>query len=200
MDILPAWFVFIAAAVRLSGGASYTLAALRGDAKPNPVTWFFWALTSLIVFIAQIAAGAGWSAVMSFAFAFSPLAVFAISLKKNWSRAHFTSATITCAILASIGIVLWRITNNPTLAITFSILADIFASIPTLIKAYRTPKSEHARTYVLSMVSAVITLLATSSATFATVAFPTYMFLINLVIFSDIQLGSLASQPSRRAK
>lgn len=201
MGILPAWFVFVAAGIRLSSGATYTMAALKGRAKPNPITWLFWALTPMIVFIAQVVGHAGWSAVMSFAFALSPLIVFIISLKKNWSRAHFTPSTIACAILATIGVVLWQLTNNPVMAIIFSIMADTFASIPTLIKCYYTPHSEYPLSYFLSMVSVLVTLAATSSWSFTSSAFAVYMFCINFLLFSFIVFSPVAhARPQTRRK
>lgn len=182
--MIPAWFVAIAVVIRLAGGISYARAVVRGRAKPNPVTWFFWALTALVAFAAQISSGVGWSAISTFALALGPLVIFSLALKHNWSRSHFTPATIACAVLAMCGIILWQLTSNPTLAIIFSIVADIFGSIPTVIKAYQEPQSEVSGPYLASMCSMVITLLTINDWNFASYAFPAYIFLINFVIFS----------------
>lgn len=184
--MLPAWCIIFAVAIRLIGGAAYAQAVIKGRAKPNPITWFFWGVVPMIVFVAQVTEGAWIAAIMSLALGISPMVIFLLSLKKNWSRAHFTPATTACAVVAAGGIVAWQLTDNPMLAILFSIIADIFASIPTIIKAYAHPKSEVALPYVLSMVSMVITLFTITQWTLAAYAFPVYMLLINLVIFSVV--------------
>lgn len=197
--MLPAWIIIIAVVLRLVSGATYALAVVKGRAKPNPVTWFFWALTPMIVFVAQMVEQVGWDSATTLALGLSPLIIFIISLKNNWNRSHFTPSTLACAVLAAIGIVLWRITDDPNLAIAFSILADIFGSIPTVLKAYKQPKSEVATPYLLSMASMVITLLAITEWSMASAAFPIYIFLINFVIFSltKFELG-LRKRPLRR--
>lgn len=183
-SVIPAGFLAVAIAIRLGGGLAYARAVIRGRAKPNPITWFFWALTALIVFVAQVVAGVGWGASISFALGLSPLVIFVLSLRHNWSRAHFTPATVTCAVIASVGVILWQLTQDPNLAIIFSIVADFFGSLPTVIKAYQRPQSEVSLPYLLSMLSMVITLLTLTRWGFADFAFPVYIFCINALIFS----------------
>lgn len=181
--MLPVWFIFVAMAIRLSGGVSYICAVLARKAHPNPITWFFWALTPLIAFVAQLSQHVGIAAWMTLALAVGPLVIFGLSLKHNWSRAHFTPSTICCAILAVVGIVLWLSTDNPVYAIIFSILADIFGSIPTLIKTWHRPESEHATAYLLSILAMAVTLFTITNWSFVSYGMPLYMLLINFVIF-----------------
>lgn len=187
--MLPAWFIFVAITIRIYGGFGYIWGVLKGKAKPNPITWFIWGLTPMIAFAAQLQEGVGYEAWMTFALGAGPLCVFLLSLFKSRSSSHFTVFNIGCGVIALFGIVLWQLTNNPLLAIVFSIVADIFASIPTIRKGYRHPHSEYALPYLLSIISMIITLLTVSNWTFATYAFPLYMLLINLVLFTSITLG-----------
>lgn len=194
--MLPAWIVVCAALLRLLSGGSYAWAVIRNRAKPNPITWFFWALTPTIVFFAQLFQGVGWGLFITFALGFGPLVVFILSLRHNWNRSHFTPSTITCAILAAVGIFLWLTTNNPTLAIIFSILADIFGSVPTIIKIWRTPASEYLPAYLITMAAMTLSLLTITEWEFAQYSFPVYIFMINLVIFGT---GFIASKRPVRA-
>lgn len=184
--MLPEWFVVFAVAMRLASGATYAKAVLSRRTQPNPVTWFFWALTPIIVFCAQLfhLETVGWGIATTVALGLSPLIVFVLSLRHNLHRSHFTPATIACGILAACGIVLWLNTNDPTLAIIFSIAADAFASIPTVIKAWRNPTSEYLPAYLITIASVIITLLTITTWTFASYAFPIYIFAINLIIFT----------------
>ncbi|HXH26817.1 MAG TPA: hypothetical protein VNG90_02895 [Candidatus Acidoferrum sp.] len=186
--MLPVWFLNIAIVIRLLGGAGYVVAVLRGKAKPNPVTWFFWGLTPMLAFAAQVSEGVGPQACVTFALGIGPLAVFCLSLTRgHHAPMSFAPSTIACGILAALGIVLWQTTSDPTLAIVFSILADIAASVPTLMKAYHKPGTEYGLTYLLSMISMVITLLTITHWTFGRYAFPIYIFFINLSLFSLVQ-------------
>lgn len=180
--MLPAWFILFAAGLRLLSGATYAFAVIKNRAQPNPVTWFFWALTPAIVFVAQLFEGVSWGLFTTFALGFGPLVVFVLSLRHNWKRSHFTPSTIICGILAGVGVVLWLTTNNPTMAIIFSILADIFGSIPTIIKVWRAPASEFLPAYAITIVSITLTLLTITTWSFAHAAFPLYILAINIVI------------------
>lgn len=181
--MLPAEWIIGAVTIRLLAGSSYIWAVLRGHAKPNPITWFFWGLTPLIAFAAQLHEQVGAAAWMTLALALGPICIFILSLFKSLSASHFTPSTLACSILAVAGIILWQITDNPMLAIIFSIAADIFGSIPTVIKAYRQPHSEYELAYLLSMASMVLTLCTLDEWVFTAYAFPLYIFGINLVIF-----------------
>jgi hypothetical protein len=52
-----------------------------------------------------------------------------------------------CGIFSLLALLLWVITNEPLVAIIFAIISDILASIPTIIKAWKFPKSETTITY-----------------------------------------------------
>ncbi len=182
--MLPAWCVVFAIALRLGGGSQYAWGVLKGKARPNPVTWFLWGFTSMVAFAAQVQEGVGLSAFGTFALGLSPLIVFGISVIKNRKISHLTPFTIACALCTFVGIILWRVTSDASLAILFSIIADIFAGLPTVVKAYKDPASEYARPYLISIISTIIIMLTIHSFTFASVAFPFYMFLTNVMFFT----------------
>ena len=186
--MLPAWFVVFSVAIRLIGGSQYVWAIIKGKARPNPVTWLLWGLTPAIAFIAQIQGGfTGQSAVL-LALATSPLVIFGVTVARHSIKEHLTPFAITCGVIALIGIVLWRITSLPELAIIFSIIADIFATLPTLLKTYKDRTSEYAVPYILSMLSMIITLLTIHDWAFTIYAFPLYMLGINTLILSFVLL------------
>lgn len=190
--ILPAWFVYVAIAIRLISGAVYTTATMKGKAKPSPVTWFFWGLTPMIAFAAQVSRGGGIeSSLMTFAIGLGPLVIFITAFFKNRKNWKFTISNGVCAILAAIGVALWLITDDPVLAMIFSILADFSASLPTITKSYLKPKSEYPVAYAISMLSMILTLLALSDWSFLNYAFEAYILVINLIILSAICIGHL---------
>lgn len=189
--MLPIWFVYIAAAIRLIGGVAYLRATLSGRAQPNPVSWLLWGIVPLIAFAAELVAGVGIVAIVTLALGVSPLMVFAAAIYKNHRSFQLTGFNLLCAIVAVVGIIIWITTQQPELAIAAMIVADFFSSLPTVKKAWQKPKTEFPPTYLLSATSMLITLLTISSWSFAASAFPIYVLILNTTIFA------IASRPKK---
>lgn len=198
--MLPGWVVIFSVLIRLISGGRYAWGVLNGKARPNPVTWFLWGLTPLIACAAQWHSGLTAQSVVLLALGISPLAVACIAVTKQGFRQHVTPFTVGCGLIALIGIVLWRVTTQPELAIICSILADIFATLPTLQKAYHDPASEYPLPYLLSMISMILTLLTIQAWQFTAYAFPLYMLGINLslFIFARFQLKKLFNRRQKK--
>jgi hypothetical protein len=183
--MLGSEFLIFAVILRVLAGLDYLLATLKGQAQPNPVTWLFWGLAPLVAFVAQIQKTIEPSAWVTLALSVGPLLIFIISLTKRhrWKVGFFD---ILCGASAGVGIVLWQITSDPILAITFGIVADILGGVPTIVKSYVAPSSEKATPYLLSVASMVLTLATIQSWRFIDYAFPVYILLINLLLFGLI--------------
>ncbi len=65
-----------------------------------------------------------------------------------------------CLIIAIIGVIGWKLTGNPILGISFSILADLAAYVPTFIKTWQHPSTETPWYYAIGTASALLGLLA----------------------------------------
>jgi len=189
--MLPGSFVVLSVLIRLVSGGRYAWGITRGKASPNPVTWLLWAITPLIAFIAQLQHGLALQSVVLLALFASPAVVTILTVRRQGFRRYLTPFTLVCAAIAAAGIVLWRITDHPEIAIAFAILADIFATLPTLVKSYRDPSTEYALPYLLSAGSMLVTLLTIRDWTYTVFAFPLYMLAINLVLatFAHFQLN-----------
>lgn len=186
--MLPGWFVVVSVCIRLMSGGQYAWAVLKGKAEPNPVTWFLWGLTPMIAFAAQLQKGLTTQSIVLLALGLTPLIIFCLGAKKNGITRYLTPFSVGCGSIALVGIVLWQITARPELAITFCIAADIFATLPTLQKAYKDRSSEYPFPYILSITSMCITLLTIKTWAFTTFAFPLYMLCINVVILGFVVL------------
>ena len=138
----------------------------------------------MVAFVAQLKGGAGPEAVVTFVLGATPLVVCALAVAKGRAESGGTGLTIGCAAITIIGVVLWQLTDNPVLAVLFCIIADLFASLPTLVKAYIDPSSEYPLPYLMSATAMVVTLLTVESWTFTVYGFPLYMLMVNAAIFS----------------
>lgn len=172
-------YAILGALVASMGGFYYFYETIRGTAKPNRVTWLLWAVFPMITFFAQQSSGVGLISWVSFVSGFTPILVLVASFfnkKAYWKTEPIDYA---CLVAAVIGISLWAITDNANLAILFSIIADIFAAAPTLIKCYKHPESESWVAYGLSTVGFSFTILTIQKWTFDNYAFIIYLALIN---------------------
>lgn len=180
-------FIFLAPILIIYGDLRYMLAALRGEVKPNRVTWFLWALAPLVAFSSQYIQGVGMPALTTFALGFVPLFIFIASFLNKKAYWKITTFDLICGALAVIGLVLWGITKTGNFAITFGILADGLAAVPTLVKSYNFPETENYHPFLFSGIGSVITLLAIKDWSFAHYAFPIYMLSLCIILFSLIR-------------
>ena len=112
--------------------------------------------------------------------ALQSVVVFLLSLK--YGVGGWAKTDLICLGIAIIGIVIWKVTNNPALGLYASIIADFSGMIPALIKTYRRPDSEYYLSYIFDIVAAVLTLLAITSWKVEGFAYPLYIAIINSVM------------------
>jgi hypothetical protein len=180
-------FVIVGAIIAAVGSLSYLRDTLKGRVKPNRVSFLLWSLAPLIAFFAEIKQGVGIQALMTFIVGFLPLTIFIASFVNKQAVWNLTGFDLVCGTLSIIGLVLWYITKSGNIAIIFSILADALAATPTIVKSFNYPETESAWPYFASTISAILTLLTVKVWNIANIAFPLYIVLITLVIFSLVQ-------------
>lgn len=153
-----------------------------GKTKPNRITWLLWGVFPMITFAAQRAEGVQSISWATFAAGLPPLLVVAASFSNK--KAYWQTKTVDymCLALGVFGTVLWAITDKPNLAILFSILADLAAGTPTIIKSWTHPETESWRAYAISTFGFVIAIVSIHSWTFQNYAFLLYLLLVNGLI------------------
>lgn len=187
--MLPSYFAIIGAIIASIGGLKYLYDTVFGNTKPNRVTWLLWALFPIIIFVSQRSQGVSLGLWATVAAGFTPALIFLASFinKKAYWKTELLD--YICLGLAIVGITLWAVTDQPNVAILFSILADLAAAVPTIIKSAKHPESESWQAYTISCVGFLLTLLAISDFTFESAAF---------VIYLTVNEGVLAYLASRK--
>lgn len=175
-------FVYLALLLSSAGGISYLVATLRGIAQPNKVTWFLWALTTLVAFAAEIQQGVGIQAWLTFSAGLIPLLVFVASFVNKRAYWRIRRLDVAAGLLSLIGIVIWLVTQTGDVAIAANIFASALAGFPTILKAYQYPETEHVRAYALGAAAGLLTLMTIQTWNFATYAFPASLVLIDGLI------------------
>lgn len=177
--MLPEYCAVIGAIIGSLGGLYYLYETLVGKAQPNRITWLLWGIFPLVIFVAQRAQGVKDISWASFVAGFTPLLIVAASFFNK--KAYWKSEPRDYGLMAAAvtGIILWAMTANPNLALLFSLLADMLAGVPTIIKAYRHPHSESWIAYAISTFGFGTSFLSIRTYTLENAAFVAYLFLLN---------------------
>ena len=177
--MLPEYFAIIGAIIGSLGGFYYLYETIVGKVQPNRITWLLWGIFPMVIFAAQRAQGVEGLSWASFVAGFTPLLIVAASFFNK--KAYWKSEPRDYYLMAAaiVGIILWAITDNPNLALLFSLLADMLAGIPTLIKSYRHPETESWIAYAISTIGFGISFLSVQTYNFENTAFVAYLFLMN---------------------
>jgi hypothetical protein len=176
------YLVIVGAAVQLIGVFSYVKDTLKGETKPNKVTWLLWSIAPLIATVAAMSTGVTWAVLPVFISGFGPLLVFVASfVNKNayWKLEKFD---YICGLLSILALILWGITKLPEVAIVFAIASDGFAAVPTIIKAWKYPETENAGPFTAGVFNSLTSFAAIKAWTFSAYAFPIYLVFINGII------------------
>jgi hypothetical protein len=187
------WLVILSAIISILGAAAYIRDTIKGQTKPNRVSWSMWALSPLIGTAAAIAAGADiWTTVRIFLAGFLPLLVFLVSFVNSKSYWKLTLFDFLCGFCSLLALVAWLVIQSPILAILIAALGDGFATLPTLRKAWLNPESETKITYIASLVSVLLVIPSIPVWNIENSAFQIYLLIANIALLFVVyrkQLG-----------
>jgi hypothetical protein len=184
-------FVFLAFAITMIGAVVYIRGVIKGQVRPNIVTWGLWATAPMIAVAAQLSEGAGLRTVHTFSTAFGPLLIVIAALIKRNAFAKIKNSDYIFGALSIIGLALWMITGEGNVAIIFAILADGFAALPTVRKLYREPETEDGRVFGLGIIAAIITIMTIDIWTFEQYGFSVYILAFTTIMFIPTGLKML---------
>lgn len=184
------WLVIFSAAISLSGAFAYIRDMMRGKSKPNLVTWGLWAFAPLIATGAALSANSDlWATVRIFMSGFGPLLVFVAALLVSQSYWKLSKFDYLCGFMSLIALGAWVIADEPILAILFAATADLFATIPTVLKAWEHPETETLYTYFVGLFTATIVIPAIPTWNIENAAFQVYLMVANIVLFFVVLRG-----------
>lgn len=181
------WLVIVSALISLSGAFAYIRDMLGGKTKPNLVTWGLWALAPMLATGAAISARADlWATGRIFMSGFGPLLITITALFVSQSYWKLSLFDYLCGFLSLIALGVWLLSGSPVYAILLLALADLFATLPTIIKAWRYPSTETAYTYLVGLFSASIIIPAIPVWNIQNSAFQIYLVIANTCLFLTV--------------
>jgi len=155
----------------------YTRSILRGNTKPQRMTWLIWTVLILIAFFSQLAKGASWSLLLTAGDGIAILFTFILSIK--YGVEGFRKIDIISLAGAGLSLLLWYFTKEPAVALFLIILIDIIGLNLTIQKAWKNPETENWVGWAMCGVGGLFGILAVGSYNFILLAYPIYICFIN---------------------
>lgn len=187
--MLNPMFVLVTVPIGLVTSASYVRGMMRGQTRPNLVTWLLWTLIPLVTLAAQLADGVGWQSLLTFAAALEASIVVMAVLVRPKAVWRIGVLDLLCGSLSGIGVALWAAFRIGDLAIALSITADGLAACPTIAKASSHPDTEDPVAFGLATLAGAVTLLTVNRWTLSEAGFPIYATLVCGLIFGLTLVG-----------
>ena len=167
--------------IAIGATVPYILSIIRGETRPNVVSWSLWTIIVLVTAVAQISAGASWPLMLLIGSTVANLAVvFLCSIGYGYSE--FKNVDKICLFLALAAIVFWWITSNPVIAILLAVIADGIAYIPTYAKTYQEPKSEPFFYWGVLVCADILAVFSSTIFNAANVLFPISYGILNTLV------------------
>lgn len=184
---MPNIFLILSSVIGLLSPIIGIRSILKGEFKPQRTTRLILLILTSIFVASLYAQGDKSSIYLALLQWCGSIAIFVLSLKYGvGGKDKIDYVVLGLAVLA---IVIWKITDNPTLALYMSILADFIGILPTLIKSYKSPESEDPKFYFSDVLAGFFSVLALKTFAFSELAFPAYIFFINLLCVALILFG-----------
>ncbi len=180
------YIVFLGALVHLYGTWRYLKDTLLGGTKPNRVSFLFWATAPLIAAAAEFADGVRWAVLPVFMSGFGPLLILLASFANKNAYWRLGTFDYLCGLFAALALLLWWLTDEPSIAIGFAIVSDFSAALPTVKKSWTNPETETGISYATSLFSAATAFTAIQMWNFSAVAFPIYLVTQNAILLFAI--------------
>jgi uncharacterized protein with PQ loop repeat len=166
------------------GQIPYVINVLKKKTTPHFYTWLIWSITTIIIFLGQVTAGAGAGAWITGVNGAMTIFITLLSLKYGTKDVRAVDTFFLC--LALLGIVLWMLTSDPLYSVVLSSIIGVVAYFPTIRKSWKDPQSETASLYGISFVRHILSLFALSSYNITTIIYPLSAGIMNAITLAVV--------------
>jgi len=189
----------IAAIISFASILPYIRDVNKGNTHPNMVSWLTWCMLNMLNTVAALSVGATQTALLSGASALATGSVTLLALRHGVNK--YSAFDIACQALALGGIVAWRLTGQPQVAVLIAVCIDLVAALPTWRHAWIAPFAETWQGFAIAAATAVVTLFTIASYNFVSLAFPCLVatnctIIVTIVLSRRAMAGRRPARPS----
>lgn len=149
----------------------------KGEFRPQRMTRFLIFLISLLFVGTLFAQNDRNGIFIAGAQLIGSLIIFILSLKRGIGGK--STMDIVVFIMTILSLSIWQTTNNPVLGLALSIVTDIVAFSPTLIKTWNLPHTEEWKFYMSDVVASTFSIFSIHNYNYKNLVFPFYILIIN---------------------
>lgn len=171
----------------------YIRSILSGNTRPHVFSWVIWALSTFVVFLAQLAGGGG---VGAWAIGVSGIITAYVAILAYIKRIDrsITRSDWIFLFSALVALPCWYFTANPLGAVVILTGVDLAGFGPTFRSAWHQPYREHVGFYSLAAMRNFLVILALESYSLTTVLFPAavgiaILFFVPMVLYRRRVVG-----------
>ena len=167
----------------LAASAAYVRDTLAGRSKPNRVSFFMWSLGPLIGTGAALSAHADvWATARIFFSGLVPCIILIASFINPKSYLKLTTFDLLCGATSLIALIVWLIIDVPRIAILLAAIADGFATLPTVRKAWQFPETETGLIYIAGFIGTLLVIPSIPRWDIENSAFQIYLIIANVLL------------------
>lgn len=170
--------ILLAGAIALGGYVPYAFDIIKGRAQPARAARVMFLFLLIITVLQQNSVHSGSLIAFTIGELTGSVAILALAIK--YGVGGLARLDLACYLLLIIDVVVWLVTGNALLALHLSVLADLIAFMPTLVKTWHKPKSETPIFFITGIIAPMLNIAATGRYSYAVLLFPVYLALINL--------------------
>lgn len=185
----------IAALMILGCFIPYANDIIKGKVKPARATRIMFALLMIIVLLQQYTLHNGWLVAVTWGDAIGSLAILLLAFK--YGIGGLCKVELLCYILLIVDVMIWLTTKNALLALHLSVVADMIAFTPTVLKTWRYPNTETPLFFAVGTVAPLLNIMAAGNYTYRALLFPFYLALVNGIQLAVIYRSTLSQYLAR---
>lgn len=156
---------------------TYLLTIYQGKTKPHAFTWLLLGSVTSVGAYAQFALDAGPSA---WALSFVAVTCLFITILAFFiGEKDYTKSDWAALIVCFMAIPIWKLTNNPMIAVAIVVVIDLLSYWPTIRKSYNKPHTEPPISAGISGVRYLLILLAVPEPSWENMMYPFYLLLVD---------------------
>ena len=157
-EVLKQIFGISGTLLAISAIVPYIADIKKGNTKPHKMAQILFMIIAGISFFGQLQEGATASLYLTGYFFFLPFII--LYLSRNTKIGSITKLDILTLFLCLMVLVVWAITDSPSLAIILITFVNFVGKVLVMNKVYKYPDSELLFTWVIAIVASLLTVLS----------------------------------------
>ena len=172
--------LFLSILLPLIGPIIYIYEILKKGVRPNRMTRIIFLILGIITTASLWVQGSTFSIWLSVVSLFQAVLVFGVSIK--YGEGGFNKLDITVLVIALLGIVAWKLTDNAFWGLLFALVADFAGLYPTLVKSFKKPWEESYIFYLIDAIASLLNIIALGTVFSIDAVYSGYLLIVNALV------------------